>query len=119
MKTKLRHVRFDGYTLETWEIGRHMRTGKELLAYRMCKPDGTVLFEGDDFGCSPMDAIDSDAALIALLGFLTLKPGDTDDEYFENYTPEQMEFAEGDAEELQLWGMEPQDGDEPLVFEEV
>ena len=119
--TKLRHVRFDGYTLETWETGKNAPTGQYLLRYRMCKPDGTALFEGDDYGCSPMDCIDSDASLIGLLGFLTCRPGDTDDEYFASYTPEQLEWAESEAEELQLWGMEPQDDDEgePLQFEEV
>ena len=34
------------------------------------------------------------------MGFLTLRPGDTDPEYFENYTQEQKEFADQHAEAL-------------------
>lgn len=64
------------------------------------KPVETVLFEGEDLGCSPMHAIDSDESVAALMGFLTLRPGDTDAEYFENYTPEQMEFCQQHAESL-------------------
>jgi hypothetical protein len=47
-----------------------------------------------------MYAIDSDKAVGSLMGFLTLRPGDTDSEYFESYTPEQMHFAETHAEAL-------------------
>lgn len=47
-----------------------------------------------------MIAIDSDRALAALLGFLTLRPGDTDDEYFEHYTAVQREYCAQHAETL-------------------
>jgi hypothetical protein len=108
----LRHVQFDGYTLKLYDTNRTDKMGKSILGYEMYTPKGELLFSGDDLHCSPMHAIDSDASLRALLGFLTLRPGDTDSEYFENYTPAQMEFAQGDAEELQLWGMEPEDDPE-------
>ncbi len=102
----LRHVRLDGYTLQTWNTYRHGRMGKTILRYEFKAPDGSVLFAGSDFACSPMICIDSDECLRSLLGFLTLKPGDTDREHFDNYTPEQLAFAEGDAESLQTWSME-------------
>lgn len=35
-----------------------------------------------------------------LLGFLTLRPGDTDREYFDKYTPAQLEYANQHAETL-------------------
>ena len=55
--------------------------------------DGKVLFKGADFRPSPLwDDGDRDAAL-GLLGFLTLQPGDTDDEYFEKYTTEQKAWS--------------------------
>lgn len=97
----LRHVRLDdtGYTLETWD-GRS-RGGRSYLRYRLTAPDGKVLFEGEDFGCSPLHAIDSDASLRAILGFLTLKYGDTDRDYFDDYTGPQLEFSSSsDCERL-------------------
>lgn len=55
--------------------------------------DGRALFAGSDFSPSPMDDPYSAESLISLLGWLVLKPGDTDDEYFTEYTPEQLEWA--------------------------
>lgn len=114
----LRQVEVDGYALRTWQTGKRYATGQERLGYEFVTPEGIVLFHGEDFGCSPMDCIDSDAALRGILGFLTLKPGDTDDDdYFANYTPEQMAFAEGDdVEYLSLWSIEPDDDYEQPAF---
>jgi len=90
------------YELRTWDSGRTDHMGKTILRYEFRDPRGFILFAGSDFACSPMHAIDSDEAVGSLLNFLTLRPGDTDREYFEDYTPEQMEFAQsGDAEYLQ------------------
>jgi hypothetical protein len=66
-----------------------------------------------------MHATDSNETLRALLGFLTLKPGDTDREYFDDYTPAQMAFAQGDAEMLSLYSMEPGEGYPTPEFIEV
>ena len=107
----LRQVIFDGYCLRTWDTGGRCKTGQYLIGYEMVTPDGHVLFTGEDCGVSPMHCIDSDDALRGLIGFLTLQPGDTDDEYFANYTAEQRAFAAGEAEQLQTWGMEPQADD--------
>lgn len=111
----LRNVELDGYRLMLWDTGRRGIAEKDMLGYALWVPgawEGEPLFVGEDYGASPMHAIDSDDTLRGIIGFLTLKPGDTDDEYFENYTPEQMAFAESDAESLSLWGMEPQSDDE-------
>jgi len=103
----LRAVLVAGYTLVLWDDAPCCEyMSQHRLRYLMADREGRVLFEGADFGCSPMHAIDSDECLRALLGFLTLKPGDTDDEYFSNYTKDQMAFAEGDAEELSLWAID-------------
>jgi hypothetical protein len=56
-----------------------------------------------------------------VIGFLTLRPGDTESDYFEAYTERQLEFADSmECESLQIWAMEP-DGDEleALEFQEV
>jgi hypothetical protein len=50
-----------------------------------------LLFDGSDFS-TPLNPSD-DRVIKDLLGFLTLKPGDTDDEYFSSYTEAQMEWA--------------------------
>ena len=100
----LRHVRLEsGHTLRTWDTGRTNGTGmmaRTRIGYELCDPAGAVLFRGDDFGPSPMHADDSDETLRALLGFLTLRPGDTDREYFADYTPAQRAFAASDTCQL-------------------
>jgi hypothetical protein len=97
------------FKLITWDTGRTGYGGKYLIGYRLSMgtpnvvgnpPAWTVLFEGEDFGCSPMHAIDSDAACAAIMGFLTLRPGDTDSEYFADYTPEQLDYCAQHAEAL-------------------
>ena len=92
---------FDQVTIEMWYSHRS-RDGRDRLAYTLTDL-GKVIFEGDEFGPSPSFAWDSDDSVYALLDFLTLQPGDTDDEYFQDYTPEQLEWVAGDsAEELRM-----------------
>lgn len=116
----LRDVRLETLTgrawrLTTWDTGRQDRRGQAYIGYRLVSPEGRTVFEGEDFAGSPMNADDSDATLRALLGFLTLKPGDTDSEYFESYTAEQREFAgSSECEAMALYGLD--DATEP--FEE-
>jgi len=91
------------FRLQTWDTYRTDSYGKTIIRYRFdILPGGPAvpLFSGEDFACSPMYAIDSDRCIAALLSFLTLRPGDTDREYFDNYTPEQMTFATEHAESL-------------------
>jgi hypothetical protein len=119
----LRYVDVDGYKLLTWELWPPQRyqTGQEKIGYAFWDPQGKLLFNGDDVGLPPSQTSDGDDSLRSVLGWLTLRPGDTDDEYFEKYTPEQMAFAEGDAEMLSIWGMEPQSDDEypPPEFKDI
>ena len=66
--------------------------------------NNNILFGGNDSYASPMinNPIGIKSAM-SLLGFLTLKEGDTDKEYFDNYSPSQLEFSQSyDCEELQL-----------------
>jgi len=107
---QLRSVKLEGragnYVLTTWDSGRVDGRGQTRIRYELVDPHGHLLFEGDDFAGSPMHADDADETVRALLGFLTLRPGDTDAEYFASYTPEQLAFAEGEAEELSLYADE-------------
>lgn len=97
----LRDVRLAyGYRLTLWG-DRTDRDGRTFLRYRFCRPDGRVLFAGADFGVSAYSAIDSDDVVRSLMGFLTVRQGDTDREYFSAYTPDQLAWCEGsDAQDL-------------------
>jgi len=90
------------HRLTIWDTYRTDTLGKSILGYRLLDRVGNVIFEGEDFCCSPLHAIDSDDALAGLLTFLSLQPGDTDDEYFEDYTDEQLEYVAGYGECLSL-----------------
>ena len=96
------NIRKIWFTLKVWDTFK-MREFHSVLKYRLSRSENgtqTVLFEGEDFYASPAHAIDSDATMASLLGFLCLRPGDTDREYFDRYTPRQMEFAETEADQL-------------------
>lgn len=75
--------------------------GKQTLEYKFYF-DGKIVFKGDDYGPSPIHTIDGKNSIFSLLAFLSLRPGDTDKEYFEGYTPEQLEFCQNHAKELSL-----------------
>lgn len=103
--TLARTVRFTPYrkghgpsfTLRMFYTGMLGEYGKQAIGYRLVS-QGKVIFEGRDY-YAHCDAA-SNAAVEGIMGFLTLKPGDTDPEYFAKYTPEQTAFAEQHAEHL-------------------
>lgn len=126
MKDVIRRCRFTPYrkgqgpsfTLVMWDTHR-TENGKCILGYRLrivnhtgkMRHNGTnhvwygdwnsvTLFEGEDLGCSPMHAIDSNASVEACMSFLTLQPGDTDAEYFAKYTPAQLDYCQQHAAAL-------------------
>lgn len=103
MNEPIRQVKLStGHILSLYDTGRTSAAWphKTLLGYEFVQPDGVVLFEGEKFGASPMHAIDADATLLSLLSFLTLRPGDTDSEYFEDYTAEQRAWSESSTCEM-------------------
>lgn len=102
------------FTLTLWDAGeRYEATGRRnYIRYKLTQTGSaytatmryrrvtTELFTGDDFSPGPMHAIDSDACVRGLMGFLTLRPGDTDSDYFREYTDEQRRFCDEHAEAL-------------------
>lgn len=93
------------YTLRMWDAGRVDARGCSFLSYELYRGFGDTtdtLFEGEDFAGSPLHADDSGETVRALMGFLTLKPGDTDPEYFSGYTTEQLAWSRHHAEELAM-----------------
>jgi len=87
--------------LDLWDTGRRHQRGQSVLGYELRHGD-TTIFSGEDFAGSPIHADDSDASLAALLSFLSLRPGDTDAEYFDAYNATQLEWADEYGDELSL-----------------
>jgi hypothetical protein len=57
-------------------------------------PDIVYPFVGSNFGCPKTTPIDSNQCLKSLCLFLSLRPGEVDSEYFENYTESQIHFLD-------------------------
>ena len=89
------------FRLELLDTSHRDWRGQTRLAYRF-SDGGKLIFEGEDFASSPLHADDSDETVAALLSFLSLRPGDTDAEHFEHYTPEQLDWCRANGEELSL-----------------
>lgn len=107
----LRDVNVDGYRLQLWDTGEPLREGmpQHGVVVRFLEPDGTVLFEHRE-GCSPMVAIDSDDMLQSAMTSVTMREGDVDSDWFDNYTEAQLEFRDTMAEELSIWASDPEEG---------
>jgi hypothetical protein len=91
------------FTLTMWDGIGYDSMGKNRIRYELARSQGgkrSVVFSGSDFATP--DCTDSDATVAALLGFLTLKPGDTDAEYFAEYTEGQHDFASCHAEAVAM-----------------
>lgn len=121
MKQRIRTVRFAPYMkgkgptfiLHLFDVGQSIQRyvgggnfSRSMIGYELrIRENGNksiIMFKGEDFGCSPLHAIDSDATVKSLMTFLTLRPGDTDRDYFKNYTPGQLAYCSRHAESLSL-----------------
>jgi hypothetical protein len=91
----------DGFRLSLYDPNRRDHLGKNVLAYRFTD-HGKLIFQGEDFACSPLHSVDSLETVYSLLTFLSLRSGDTDEEYFADYTPEQIEWRDSRAETLSM-----------------
>jgi hypothetical protein len=105
----LRNWRHDNFVLSLYDAHRTDEYGKHVLAYVLAWDKAytdAVIFRGDDLHCAPGTAIDSDESAGALLSFLSLKPGDTDDDYFNDYTQAQIDFVLEYGDDLAMWSEE-------------
>ena len=107
----LRHVNLGetAYSLLLWDThrkGRGIEAHKSVLGYALFhNASDEPIFSGEDYqvpGC-----IDDDDAVRGILGFLTLRKGDTDADYFDDYNERQLAFRDSDAEYLSMFAMEP------------
>lgn len=102
----MRTYKYGDYTMTLDATGRRDRYGKPQIAYTLSKEaEGDPIFSGDDCyaGLSGRDDPEGMGVAEDLLSFLTLRPGDIEDDYFEDYTERQLEFATHEAEDLQMW----------------
>jgi len=110
--TVLRTVRFTPYrkgcgptfTLVLSHTGRTGEYGKDRIAYRLTMRESgrtVVLFEGDDLYMHLREDDASDAVRCCM-GFLTLREGDVESEYFDRhaYGPTQLAYRDAHAESL-------------------
>ena len=94
---------YDSYTLTLDFLG--IDKGRSKVRYTLTKEGETdPIFAGDDFSPSTCYDPEGPESAADLLCFLTLREGDTDPEYFDDYTERQKDFSECEAEDLQLWG---------------
>jgi predicted RNA-binding Zn-ribbon protein involved in translation (DUF1610 family) len=88
------------FTLRLAWGGRCDSAGRCILTYRLTS-ERRVIFEGSDYCAHVRDSLETDDSLVeGIMTFLTLRPGDTDEEYFRDYTPEQLAFCDAHAETL-------------------
>lgn len=90
-----------GFKLYLYDGGRTGEFGRTYLGYQFVMK-GEAIFEGDDFGVPTGKVIDSLEVAASLLHFLSLRPGDTDADYFDDYTERQWQFVEEHAEDLSM-----------------
>jgi hypothetical protein len=119
----LRKCRFQPYrkgagpvfSLVMWDTHRSDNRGCTVIGYRLTAkatqdpryPDHKpgkreTVFEGENYSVGMGTADDSDAAVAGLMGFLCLRRGDTDEDYFKDETGLQRWFRESHAEALQM-----------------
>jgi hypothetical protein len=95
----LRTWQADDFRLDLFYAGTAW--GRVRIGYKFYD-GGEQIFNGDDFYPSPLYAYDGDEAVVALLGFLALRPGDTDREHFVSYTERQLDWTVERAEALAM-----------------
>jgi len=115
----LRDVRICGHRLIVWDDHTHYGTGQHRVRFAFYLPRARTPLFVSECGVAPSDPIDSDAALVGILGWLVLKPGDTDSGYFAEYTAAQLDWCQGSAaEEIGLYVYDaelPEDDSEGML----
>lgn len=101
----------DGFLVELYDTG-YCESSHTSVAYRLYdfeyagETSAGLVFEGTDYGVPSSQVIDGDEAVRGLLGFLSCRPGDVDDDFFADYTPHQLAWAADRAEALSWWAMD-------------
>lgn len=88
-------------TVSIYDAGP-VEAGRHQIGY-VCERDHTEIFRGADIGIPAGRAVDSDYVVAAVTDFLSLQSGDTDPEFFDDYSEAQRDFAAACGEELALY----------------
>ena len=102
----MRGLRSGDFLLELYQLNQFQSSGShENIGYRLI--DDTVehlgvVFDGHDVGIPRGSCLDSAGSFESVLGFLSMKKGDVEEEYWKEhgYTPKQLEWRDARAEEL-------------------
>jgi hypothetical protein len=98
------------YRLDCWWDGR--TDGPRAVVTYLLRANDAVIFSGEDYKPSPLLGPDSNASAGGLIGFLSCKPGDVEEDYFADYSERQLEFAREHGDDLSLWAEELETPDE-------
>lgn len=90
----------DDYRAEIW-FDRFGEYGRIHLLFDFYFK-GEKVFESMPFSPAPGTTGNYHAVVENAVFFMSLQPGDTDDEFFEDYTPEQLAFVKEHGEDLSL-----------------
>jgi hypothetical protein len=108
----LRTATDGSFRLDLWDDGERASGGEGELAYRLCVAEGAswiLVFAGEGFAAPGDTELGSDAPLAAIVGLLSLRPGETDPAFFDRYTDRQLAFVKEHGEALALWAAQLQD----------
>ncbi|MFC5829534.1 hypothetical protein [Nonomuraea insulae] len=97
----------EDHLLEVWPHGR-TQDGRIRWLYRLSRHNRTI-FSAADISSPIGTTLSTDTLIITartVLSFLTLRPGDTDAEYFDDYSRAQLAWRDGFAEELSVYALE-------------
>jgi hypothetical protein len=90
------------FRLELHEPNRWPAGEPTPIGYRFYHDD-QLIFEGDDIAVPAGQTLDGDQTVRGVLGFLALRPGDVEADYFAAYTPEQLAWRDEHAEYLKCF----------------
>ena len=107
MRERLFSIRpLKGISIEMFEIGTDNRGAARVEV--VVRDSGRMVFGPDAPGMrligalSPMHSSDGADARAFALDYAAMRPGDTDDDFFSEYTPEQLAWVERHADALSM-----------------
>src|SRR3990170_128347 len=98
-------VRLGPFVVNLWRLGARpeLEFGRRAFPYQLGDLEGDPkkpVFQGTDLTLGTRMTFDR--AVVELLGFLSLDEGDTDDEFFDSYTPRQIAWRDARAQDLSM-----------------
>ena len=113
----------DGFRLELFTTVSTTGDERPAVVYRFWDLSADAgrarpVFEVADWHPSILHAVDGTESVRGLLGFLCLRPGDVEADYFASYTPRQLTWRDARAEDLTWWASQSDEaGEVALVLD--